>query len=656
MIEVFIYENQQLLESLEEILLQGEKDQMLTDAQINEIFRIMHTIKGASAMMSFDELAKISHTVEDLFSQIREKKARSSDWSKIFDIVLLAADQIKADMDRIGAGQDPVSDSAELAKKVEDYLELLTHRVPPKEEDEEEEELEGPPYYKVKFNFEAGCQMESLRAFGVVNDLNPLAVKLCHVPEDLMVDGVSEIIEKQGCTVFMQSEENPDVIKKTVEAAVFLDACSVLLITHEDDLPEAIRPPKKAPKKEDAQKASKPAQAADAVSTKQNFISVNVNKVDKLLDLVGEIVTTESMVTKNPAIDGLRIESFERASQQLRKLINELQDIVMSVRMLPVSTTFQKMNRLVRDMGKKVNKEVDLTIIGEETEVDKNIIDHLSDPLMHLIRNAVDHGLETAEGRKEAGKSPRGQLLLEARNTGGDVIITISDDGKGLNRDVLIQKAIDKGLTDKRPADISDKEAFSFIFMPGFSTKEAVTEFSGRGVGMDVVRQNIEKVGGAVAVESVFGKGTTFSIRIPLTLAIMDGMKLSLGGQTFIVPMLTIQESLKPEPGDVFLDPDGNEMIVLRGECYSVLRLHQVFQMEPEAHDPADGILIRVTNDAATFCLLADHLLGEQQVVVKPLPAYLQKSCSDALAGCAILGDGSISLIIDINSLISSGT
>jgi two-component system chemotaxis sensor kinase CheA len=350
----------------------------------------------------------------------------------------------------------------------------------------------------------------------------------------------------------------------------------------------------------------------------------------------------------------LHIDSFERSSQELRKLINELQDIVMSIRMLPVSNSFQKMHRLVRDMSKKVSKDVELVLIGEETEVDKNIIDTMSDPLMHLIRNAVDHGIETPAERVSKGKPAKGQVKLEAKNAGGDVVILISDDGAGLDRHSLIKKATEKGLTTKLDSEISDKEAYQMIFLPGFSTNTEVTEYSGRGVGMDVVKRNIDKVGGSISLDSVPGEGMTVQIRIPLTLAIVDGMKLRVGNLVFIVPMLSIQESFKPNEGDVFLDPDGSEMIMIRGECYPVMRLYRIFDIEPDYENLDDGILIMISTDSATFCLFVDELIGEQQAVIKPLPEYIQKHNigMHGIGGCAVLGDGSISLIIDINSLV----
>jgi two-component system chemotaxis sensor kinase CheA len=395
--------------------------------------------------------------------------------------------------------------------------------------------------------------------------------------------------------------------------------------------------------------------SSDSVGVaKQNYMSVNLSKLDMLMDIVGEIVITEATVTKNPKVLSLHLESFEKASRQLHKLTDELQDIVMSIRMIPVSATFHKMERIVRDMSNKFGKKARLEIVGEDTELDKNVIDNLSDPLMHLIRNSMDHGLEPEEERVRLGKEPIGKIGLEARNSGSDVLITIRDDGRGLNKDALIEKGIAKGLIKKPKAEVSDKEAYSLIFAPGFSTKEKVTEFSGRGVGMDVVLKNIEKIGGSISVDSTPGQGMSVQMQIPLTLAIIDGMQVSVGQSSYIIPLLSIRESFKPNPADCFADPDGREMIYIRGNCYPIVRLHRIFNIETDIKDFEKGILVTVETQSQVYCLFVDQLVGEQKTVVKPIPAYITKSfnCTKCIAGCTILGDGSISLILDNNGLL----
>jgi len=685
MLDVFIFETQQLLEALEETLLQSEKAKSMTEEHINEIFRVMHTIKGSSAMMSLDNLAKLSHALEDMFDKIREGKTRkdADAVEGITELVLEAGDKFKIEVEKLLSGADSDGDFSELSDRIHSYTDVIMNDAPPKSStgntgsnadsgavssasntsdggsvsgmsssDDSDPGDDNSPIYKIKVIFESGCQMENLRAFTVTNTLNEYCSRMVSVPEDLEDSTVSEEIIANGFTIYIQSAENPDSIHKIVDGVMYVESSSVLALAPDsEEIPVSMRPKPVIDETADKPVDEKPA-TSEAV--KQNFISVNVNKLDKLMNLMGEIVTTESMVTKNPEVANLHIDSFERSSQELRKLINELQDIVMSIRMLPVSNSFQKMHRIVRDVSKKVGKEVELVLIGEETEVDKNIIDTLSDPLMHLIRNAVDHGIEKPDVRIKAGKPAVGKLTLEARSAGGDVVILISDDGQGLDRSAILRKANDKGLTSKPDHEYTDKEVYHMIFAPGFSTNEEVTEFSGRGVGMDVVRRNIDKVGGSISLESTPGQGMAIQIRIPLTLAIIDGMKLRVGKLVFIVPMLSIQESFKPNDGDVFLDPDGSEMIMIRGECYPVLRLYRIFGIDPDYENLDDGILVMITTDTTTFCLFVDELIGEQQAVIKPLPEYIQKHNlgMHGIGGCAVLGDGSISLIIDINSLV----
>ena len=385
----------------------------------------------------------------------------------------------------------------------------------------------------------------------------------------------------------------------------------------------------------------------------QNIISVNVTKLDKLMDLVGELVISEAMVTQNPDIAGLTLDNFQKAARQHRKIISELQDVAMSIRMIPLSATLQRINRIVRDMSRKLSKEVRLEITGEETEVDKNIIERISDPLMHLVRNSVDHGIEPAEERKKKGKPEAGTITIEAKNAGGDVLIIVKDDGRGLDKESILKKARANGLINKPETELTDKEIYSYIFLPGFSTTEEITEFSGRGVGMDVVAKNIADVGGTVSVDSTPDEGTTITLRIPLTLAIMGGMIVRVGKSTYTIPVLNIRESFKANEDNVITDIEGNEMIMIRGECYPILRLHRIYKVKTEITNISDGIIVMVENDGKGFCIFVDELVGEQQVVVKALPNYIKNIKKvRGVAGCTLLGDGSISLILDIKDLI----
>ena len=529
MLDVYIYESQQLLESLENTLFAGENDKRLNSEQINEVFRVVHTIKGASAMMEFENMTRLAHSLEDMFALIRESGANDDDWPAIFDFGFAAISFFNGELAKLlnkqpmdGVSTDIVKRLAEMVLKMKGGGALEAS--PPKEvpqalqaETEISAQSGEESYYKIKVFFEENSQMENIRAFGVVQSLKKVTSGYAHIPADLSGDTATEEIRAGGFIIYLKSGENPDKIREVLNGTLFLKSFVLLPIDGDDeDVPVSIRQVREQPVNEAVaetqQVKAQSEQTADAGSlesiAKQNFISVNVNKLDNLLNIVGEIVTAQSMVMSSADFVDGQHDNFDSAAQQLHNLINELQDIVMSIRMIPVSTLFQKMRRLVRDMSKKFGKSIELEIIGEETEVDKNVIDYLSDPLLHIIRNSVDHGIENSETRRLNGKPPTGKITLEARMTGSDVIVTIADDGGGLSREKILKKALDKGLITKTDAEMTDKEVFGLIFLPGFSTKEEVTEYSGRGVGMDVVRKNIGYIGGSVTVDSTPGAGT----------------------------------------------------------------------------------------------------------------------------------------------------
>lgn len=689
MLEIYLYENTQLLEKFESLLLICEKEDAFSADNVAEMFRILHTIKGSSAMMNFDNVASLSHALEDLFGYLRENNTRKEDRQKISDLGFETFDTIKAEIAKIQNNALPDGDLSGLVKRIEDFHGMLTGRKtqPAPELKQQQSDLsdfsfkgdngssEGSHYYKATVFFEKECKMENIRAFGIVKSLENLCSNIVTVPKDLFEDHSDDEIISNGFTLYAASNENAEKISAKIREAFFIQKLDFEEIDENQaavyfgcaikeeaagNRDDKSRDEKISAEKNDIENSVKeseqPEKHAEAAGTiKQSYMSVNLSKLDLLMDVVGEIVITESTVTKNPEVTRLRLESFDKASRQLRKLTDELQDIVMSIRMIPVSATFHKMERIVRDMSAKIDKKANLVIIGEDTEVDKNVLDNLSDPLMHLVRNSMDHGIETPEERVKAGKDPAGEIKLEARNTGGDVLILVSDDGHGLDREALISKGIEKGLIKKPKEEVTDKEAYSLIFTPGFSTKKEVTEFSGRGVGMDVAMKNIEKIGGTLSVNSEPGKGMTVQIRIPLTLAIIDGMQVSVGDTSYIIPLLNIKESFKPHKGDVFSDPAGNEMIYIREKCYPVIRLYERFGIDTNVKNFEDGILVTVEAQSATYCLFVDDLVGEHQTVVKPMPVYIANILGEmkSIAGCTILGDGSISLILDVNGLLN---
>lgn len=385
---------------------------------------------------------------------------------------------------------------------------------------------------------------------------------------------------------------------------------------------------------------------------RNQYIRVDTGKLDQLLDLVGELVIAEAMVASRWQNAGAQ-DHMGKAIRHLDKITREVQEIALSLRMVPLATTFRKMVRLVRDLARSEKKQVKLEIRGAETEVDKTVIELISDPLVHLIRNAVDHGIETPAERRAAGKPEVGQVLIEARHSAGEVWIVVQDDGRGLDREKILQKGVEKGIiTGDEGKLLKDEEIRQLIFTPGFSTAEAISDISGRGVGMDVVRDNVEKMHGRVEVRSRPGWGTAFVIRIPLTLAIIEGMIIKVGQSRYTIPISSIKESFKPQPSMITRTPDGLEVVLLRGELLPVLRLHELYKVRSGCRELTEGILIAVQDNDQRFCLFVDELLGQQQIVIKGLPDYLKHV--HGISGCAILSDGDVSLILDIAGLLES--
>ncbi|WP_242966938.1 chemotaxis protein CheA [Desulfosporosinus sp. FKA] len=664
LLELYLYETVQFLEQMEQIVLVNEKASSYPKDDIDEIFRIMHTIKGSSAMMLFTDISSVAHAIEDLFFCLREDDPQNVNYEKLSDLVLDGLDYIKLEIAKIKNGYEADGDASELINKVQAFLAAIKdqkHILPtsqPRLQNTDELSSDSKVLndsFQVSIYFEDGCGMENLRAFGVINDLEGIAHEIEHIPEDLDADASSKVIREQGLNVRFKSNRSCEEIHQLFSQTLFLqdfhlDQLDDLNHDKENDGGQLNESPVGA----DNQDLRPKEHGEKEISSlsQPSIISVNVAKLDKLMDLVGEMVIAEAMVTQNPDLKGLDLKNFDKAARQLRKITSDLQDIVMSVRMVPLSGTFRKMNRPLRDMCKKLGKEVQLQFIGEETEVDKNIIEHISDPLMHLIRNSIDHGIETPNQRESEGKPRVGTIVLEAQNAGGDVLVIVRDDGRGFNKEKILEKARERQLLLKSESEYSVREIYNLVFLPGFSTSEEITEFSGRGVGMDVVVNNIESIGGSISADSIPGKGTTITLKIPLTLAIIDGMNIKVGDSRYTIPLTVIKESFRPKSTDLIEDPDHNEMIMVRGQCFPIIRLHELYHVKTKITNFTDGILIMLEQDKQTFCIFADELLGQQQVVVKALPAYIRRLKKvKGLAGCTLLGDGSISLILDIAGL-----
>lgn len=702
MIDMYIYESTSLLETLDQIMMRTESNNRFDEEDINEIFRIMHTIKGSSAMMGLENMSTLAHRIEDMFFIIREEKPVIESIQTLYELVFDSSDLLKAEIDMLQDEDSVPTDFSDQIAKIEKFVEYLKNGTPPESvssdtnqptQTETALQDKSDDYIKVRIFFEDNCEMENLRALLIVNKIQEYCTELKTIPENIETDTSTskEIVENGFLIMFKCHEDDYKLILNEIEGAINVKSYEVEEMPSQTAKaqPEAPVPqtessepaaastaqvsssePAAAPASAAAPKPSAPVQTAEQINKtianqksnshtnkgKQSLISVNLNKLDQLLDMVGEIVIAEAMVTSNPDLKGLKLDNFQKSSRELRKLTDELQDIVMSIRMVPLSGVFNKMTRIVRDMKVKLNKDVDLVFEGEETEVDKSVIDNLNDPLMHMVRNSMDHGIESSqEERIAAGKPAKGTITLAAYNSSGEVIIVVSDDGGGIDTERVLEKAKSNGLLTKPEEEYTDKEIFNMVMLPGFSTNTEVTEYSGRGVGMDVVRQSIEKIGGTVSVDSKKGEGTNFIIKIPLSLAIIDGIEVSVGKSIFTIPTNTIKKFIKLKENQLFYDTSQKEIIKDGNKCYPLIRLHQYYNIEPEHDSIYDGVVVLVESEGRSACILVDELIGEQQVVVKPFsPMFNRYNIKQqGMAGCTILGDGSITIILDIDNIIN---
>lgn len=699
MLSMFLYESGTLLEKLEGIILEKQNADCFDDADINEIFRVMHTIKGSSGVMMYDNIMKTSHKLEDVFYYLRESQPDDVPHLELVEKVLAVSDFITGEIEKIKNGETPDGDESSIIADLDEFLGELKgdikkqgRRLPKENKQEEPVQFyispvaeEDSHFYRIVIHYRNDTQMSNIRAYSATYALKEIAEDLLYIPEDILSNEASaDTILTEGFYMLLQTKSSKDEVMELIDNAeaeqIDFDEITAeeygkgvaglgqgeapIIIKLDDDKDDKKT---EAPKKEDTP-APKPGDyvvksketgkgktlAKNQIKQQQAVISVNVEKMDALMDLIGELVIAEAVVLQNPdlKVPGLDLVNFQKASGQLSKITTDLQDVIMSMRMMPLTSTFQKMKRIVFDVSRKLGKDIELEVIGENTEVDKNIIENISDPLMHLVRNSVDHGIEDDPAARVAkGKPEKGTIVLEAKNEGGKVYITVKDDGKGLNKEALYNKALDHGLIENKPmSEFPEKEIFRFITLPGFSTKEEVTEYSGRGVGMDVVVKNIQSIGGRLDIESVEGQGSEMTLIIPLTLAIINGIVVQAGDTFFVIETASVKEFVRVGEDALIQQPSGAEIMVLRGECHPFIRLGERYDLPNACSKVDEGIVVVLEHEGSLVCVLIDRLLQEQEIVVKPIPSYVKKV--KGLSGCTQLGDGSIALILDTAGLM----
>jgi two-component system chemotaxis sensor kinase CheA len=601
---------------------------------LNTIFRSAHSIKGGSSTFGFGDVAAFAHVLESRLDALRD--GRSLPDRRVVGLLLLAVDCLRSLIIAAKTGKQADQGAIEAVRLQLERLGNESAALPVTGKTSTQSKASTTSHWRILFR-------PNPRMFHTGND--PLRILrelsgLGKMKTTVDVSGLPswEQLNPEECYLSWNAELVGSVAHEAI-ADVFswvLDDCRLDIIS--DTMPAPVLSQRSV------------AEAVASIDAHTDTLRVSVPKVDALINTVGELVITQTMLsqlTTNFTFDN--ISKLFAGLEQLERNTRELQESVMRIRMLPLSFAFNRLPRLVHDMSQKLEKKVELIISGEQTEIDKTVIDRLIDPLLHLVRNSLDHGIEPPAERVAAGKSQAGTIELKAYQKSGNVIIEIRDDGRGLRHDRIFAKAVEQGLI---PADakLTPDEISELIFLPGFSTAVTISDISGRGVGMDVVRNNIHSLGGNVEIASVAGQGTCFIVRLPLTLAILDGLSLQVGTHTYILPLVSIVESVRIVPDQVSRPAGGGELYGLRKEYLPLLRLSDLFHVEPRSADLTQGLLVIVEADGKKAGLYVDDLLGQQQVVIKSLETHYRKV--DGISAATILGDGTVAMILDVTGLI----
>ncbi len=648
---------------------------------INSIFRAAHSIKGGSGTFGFKAIADFTHVMETLLDEMRDGKRNVTRENS--DILLRSVDCLKEMLEAAQSGSEADAErvqehQAELEKELANTSTAESSPIASDSAAQIPIQSNETPSRRWKILFKPTREM-----LQSANDPLPLMRELRELGELELISRLDQVpdfesLEPEDCYMSWEMNLFGDASKEQLlEVFAWVEDLCELSITElvdeseQSDQQAVVEPnkilvpqrreedrgkPRMDRREGDRRKADRrtvtSAPAAQAAS-----IRVETGKIDALINMVGELVITQSMlgmvgenIEENHAVTPADIEKMVEGLKQLERNTRELQESVMKVRMMPISFSFSRFPRLVRDLSAKLGKKIDLKLVGETTEVDKTVIEKIGDPMVHLVRNSIDHGIEEPADRLAAGKPETGTIELNAYHQGGNIVIEIKDDGKGMDKQKLLDKAIDRGLIGEED-QLSDKQIFDLIFMPGFSTAEVVSDVSGRGVGMDVVRRNIQELGGGVEIESELGIGTTMIIRLPLTLAILDGQTVKVDSENYIIPIISIIESIQIKPEMLKRVGGQGETFRLRDEYIPIIKLHEVFGIEGAEQISLDeGLLVVVEADGQHVGLFVDDLLGQQQVVIKSLESNYRKI--EGFSGATILGDGSVALILDMPGIL----
>ncbi len=662
----FVEESNEGLDIMESTLLEMQPGAADADS-IDNIFRAAHSIKGGSATFGFDDIASFTHVVETLLDQIRNGERDVT--QEAIDLFLSSVDCIREMLDASQSGGEYDNSHTE---KVKDSLDQMLGNKSEESSDEDAAPVSKSENWNIQFKpfpdmlcsgndvVRMFRELSELSKMEVVVDASNLPtltdidpeesylsweVSLC---ENVTQEQISEIFDwvEGDCDLKITAQTVETNVTETLEQPPEGNTDPHLLEKSQAVTGELLSERrKKSDRREKTDRRNASPKKSDTGS-----IRVGIDKVDDVINLVGELVITQSMLsTLGENFDIHKIQNLLDGLSQLERNTRELQENVMRMRMLPISFSFSRFPRMVHDVSQKLGKKIELKMLGEQTELDKTVIEKIGDPLIHLVRNGLDHGIEMPEERIAAGKPETGTLTLNAYHKGGNIMIEVQEDGRGLNIEKIRAKAIEKGLISE-DAELTEDQINDLIFMPGFSTADVVSDVSGRGVGMDVVRRNIHSLGGSVEVKSKLGEGSKFTVRLPLTLAILDGQTIAVGDENYIVPLVSIVESIQIKPEMVHYVAGKGEVFKLRDEYVPIIRMYEIFGANSTATQLENGLLVVVEAEGKRIALFVDDLQGQQQVVIKSLEVNYKKV--EGISGATILGDGSVALILDVPGLI----
>ena len=690
-LEIFLDETKEHLQSLSDqfMILEQEPDNMDT---INEIFRSAHTLKGMAGTMGYKRMQTLTHDMENVFSEVRNNTIKVD--GAMVDLLFQCLDALEEYTENIqNTGDEGTNDNEHLIKALNDYLAKNSGdgaQQPAKEEKKEpvkeepkqeagadpgkekwreiklgdtehtviaEAKKQGKKCLGVTVYVQESCILKAARAFLVYKALEELGDMIVSVPS---AQDIEDEHFEFDFSVIILTDADAETVKNAVLNVSEIEAAYVGEV--EPVQPEeAVQPAAIAevqPKEEEQPKKSAPAAPAKAADKKpiskpivNRTVRVDIEKLDVLMNLVSELIIAKNSLVSTSSQEGiLTNNTFNEQIEYLESVTTNLHESVMKVRMVPIETVVQKFPKMIRDLSKKLDKKMQLFMSGEETELDRTVVDEIGDPLMHLLRNSADHGLESAEVRKERGKPEVGSIFLDAYQDGNNVIIEVRDDGNGIDVEAVKKKAIERGtITPEQAENMADKDVIGLLFLPSFSTSEKVTDVSGRGVGLDVVKSKIESLSGEVEVKTKLGEGSTFIIRLPLTLAIIQALMVEVGGEKYAIPLGSIQTIEDVEPAEIKY-VQAKEVINLRGTVIPLIRLNEVLDNESTKKPDENLLVIIVKKGDKLAGLVVDELMGQQEIVIKSLGNYINKN--KIISGATILGDGEIALILDTNALL----